>query len=132
MLGANSTRGLAHSLCAGGLGLDRILAERKVLLLLALLLGLEALLLLSEALADGARLLEAQVERHQILILVKDTQLRLLRLVDHRQHTRNRLPHNLAARRESGGARASAASVPRALPCIGRIQAGARARRDCG
>ena len=77
--------------------LDRKLAEREVLVLLLLLERLEGLLLLGERLADCTRLLEAQVERLQVLVLVEGTQLRLLCLVDHGQDAGNRLTDHLAA-----------------------------------
>ena len=112
--------------------LDGVLANREVLLLLRLLERLERLLLRREGLADGARLLEAQVERHQVLVLVEHTELRLLCLVDHRQHARNRLPHHLAARRTGMRTDGSAPSVQRVRGSETRRGQAAAVRRGRG
>lgn len=51
--------------------------------------------MLGEAPADGAGLLGAEVEREQLLLLVRLTQRRLLLLRDDGQHARDGGAHNL-------------------------------------
>jgi hypothetical protein len=64
-------------------------------------------LVLGEAPADGAGLLGAEVEREQLLLLVRLTQRRLLLLRDDGQHARDGGAHNLAARVETTDPRLS-------------------------
>lgn len=53
--------------------------------------------MLGETPADSAGLLGAEVEREQLLVLVRLTQRRLLLLRDHREHPGDRGAHHLAA-----------------------------------
>ena len=58
-------------------------------------------LVLGKTPADGAGLLGAEVEREQLLVLVRLTQRRLLLLRDHREHPRDRGTHHLAAAQQN-------------------------------
>ena len=58
-------------------------------------------LVLGEAPADGAGLLGAEVEREQLLLLVRLTQRRLLLLRDDGEHASDGGAHDLAAREET-------------------------------
>ena len=57
--------------------------------------------MLGEAPANSAGLLGAEVEREQLLLLVRLTQRRLLLLRDDGEHARDGGAHNLAAREET-------------------------------
>jgi len=62
---------------------------------------------LGEAPADGAGLLGAEVEREQLLFLVRLPQRRLLLLRDHGEHARDGGAHHLAAREKKQRIQAS-------------------------
>jgi len=69
---------------------------------------------LGEAPADGAGLLGAEVERKQLLVLVRLPQRRLLLLRDHGEHARDGGAHHLAAREKEAADPRLGFSSPRA------------------
>ena len=70
--------------------------------------------MLGEAPADGAGLLGAEVEREQLLFLVRLPQRRLLLLRDHGEHARDGGAHHLAAREKEAADPRLGFSSPRA------------------
>ena len=78
------------------LGLDGVLAEREVGVLLLLLDGLDGGLVLGETATDGAGLLDAEVQGQEVLLLVEETELGALSLGDHGHDASNRLADSRA------------------------------------